>query len=101
MLVAYKMAPSTYHLLKLTKAFKAKYFSLPNIIADKPLVPEVLQKQVVPEHLAATIQYWLDNATVRQNLQDEFYRLHQGLQKNTNQQVAQLILDSLYAIEVG
>lgn len=46
MLSVYKMSGLTYRMMK--RLYKPKYFSLPNILANEPLVPELLQYDVNP-----------------------------------------------------
>ncbi len=50
--VAYRLARPTYHIAK--RLFKLPRFSLPNIVADREVVPELLQDEVTPERIAAT-----------------------------------------------
>jgi lipid-A-disaccharide synthase len=50
MVVAYKLSPLTYQIARLM--IKLDYFSLPNLIADKKAVPELLQGEVTAERLA-------------------------------------------------
>jgi len=94
MVVAYKMSPITIGLLRLFKAFKAKHFSLPNILADKELVPELLQKDVTPKNLSQRIIDLLDNKQKIRSMQENFLNLHQVLQQNTNTKVADIILQN-------
>ena len=46
MLSVYKMSGLTYRMMQ--RLYKPKYFSLPNILANEPLVPELLQDDVDP-----------------------------------------------------
>ena len=50
--VAYRLARPTYHIAK--RLFKLPRFSLPNIVAGREVVPELLQDEVTPEKVAAT-----------------------------------------------
>jgi len=45
MVVGYKFKPSSYWIFKNFFTFNIKYFSLPNLLADAPLVPEFLQQE--------------------------------------------------------
>lgn len=49
-IVLYKMSKFTYRIAKLF--VKVKFFSLPNILADKQILPELLQDQVNGENIA-------------------------------------------------
>lgn len=53
MVVTYKLSPVTYYLGKLL--IKLEHFSLVNLIAEKEVVPELLQQQVTPETIAAML----------------------------------------------
>ena len=55
MVVAYRFAPLTYWLAKALNLVKVKYFSLPNLLADEPLVPEFLQREVTAVGLADAV----------------------------------------------
>lgn len=48
--VLYKMSSFTYHIAKLF--VKVKFFSLPNILADEKILPELLQDEVNGEKIA-------------------------------------------------
>ncbi len=52
MLVTYRVSPLTYHLGK--RLIKVKYASLVNLIAQKEVVPELLQDRATPENIAST-----------------------------------------------
>lgn len=49
--ITYRVSPLTYCLGKLLIR-KISFFSLPNLIADKEVIPELLQDEVTPERLA-------------------------------------------------
>lgn len=51
MVVAYRLAPITYWLMRLL--IRTRYVSLPNLLANAPLVPELIQKDATPEKFAA------------------------------------------------
>ena len=51
MLSVYKMSGLTYKMMQ--HLYKPDYFSLPNILANEALVPELLQDDVTPEAISA------------------------------------------------
>ena len=91
MVVAYKFNWLSYQIIK--RMFKARFFSLPNLLADSKLVPEVVQQQATPEHLAELL--WQQLATDQSQLQQKFLSLHKQLKVDANKRsaavVAQLI----------
>lgn len=55
----YKMAPINYLIGKLL--VDIKYFSLPNILANEKILPELLQNAVKPENISAEVLKLLEN----------------------------------------
>lgn len=53
MVVAYKLSALTYRIMQ--RLYKAPYFALPNLLANEALVPELLQDDVNPDTLSATL----------------------------------------------
>ena len=64
MVIAYRLSPITYWLG--TKLVKIPFIGLPNIIAGKSIVKELIQDAVSAESLAAEIECLLDDADYRQ-----------------------------------
>ncbi len=60
--VLYKMAPLNFLIGKLL--VDIKYFSLPNILADKKILPELLQNAVTPEKISAEVLKILENREI-------------------------------------
>ena len=59
MVVAYKVAPLTYALVKGLGMLKVDSYSLPNVLAGERVVPELMQHDCTPEKLAAAVLRWL------------------------------------------
>ena len=97
MVVGYRMKPFTYFLAKCL--VKTKYVSLPNLLADEMLVPELIQEDCNPTHLAEKLSHYLsgDKSAVqnRNVLLQRFAELHQRIQCNADQQAAQAVIDLL------
>jgi lipid-A-disaccharide synthase len=87
MVVAYKMSKLTHMIMK--RLYKPDYFSLPNILANKEIVPELLQEEVNAQNMAEHLLKLLngDNS----NLIAEFERIHKTLQLNADEQAAKAI----------
>ena len=97
MVVGYRMKPFTYFLAK--RLVKTKYVSLPNLLADEMLVPELIQEDCNPTNLAEKLSLYLseDKSAVqnRHALLQRFAELHQMIQCNADQQAAQAVIDLL------
>jgi lipid-A-disaccharide synthase len=66
MVIVYKTSWMTYLIGRLL--VRIKNIGLVNIVADKQIVPELLQWQVTPQRLAARVAAMLDDATLRQEI---------------------------------
>ncbi|EPA8653635.1 lipid-A-disaccharide synthase [Photobacterium damselae] len=88
MVVGYKVKPLTAWLAK--RMLKTKYVSLPNILADKELVPELLQEECEPAKLAEQVNRFL--AQDNSDLIAEFNQMHQWIRCDADKQAAQAVL---------
>ncbi|OOE60548.1 lipid-A-disaccharide synthase [Salinivibrio kushneri] len=91
MVVGYKVKPVTAWLAK--RLLKTKYVSLPNILADAPLVPELLQEECQPEALADAVSAQLDSDN--QALLTTFTELHHTIRKDADASAANAVLTLL------
>ncbi|MDR0996811.1 MAG: lipid-A-disaccharide synthase [Zoogloeaceae bacterium] len=89
MVITYKVAPLSYWLMK-RRAY-LPWVGLPNILAGRQIVPELLQKDATPEKLATAL---VDAATPdnAQRLLPEYTRIHRMLRQNTTQKAADAVL---------
>ena len=92
MVVAYRMHSLTFRIVR--ALIKVKFVSLPNLLADRRLVPEYFQSDCRAEVLGPALQYWLDNPDEVRALSRHFTDLHLSLQK-TEETAAQAVLDIL------
>ncbi|KAF3981496.1 MAG: lipid-A-disaccharide synthase [Methylococcales symbiont of Hymedesmia sp. n. MRB-2018] len=63
MVIAYKLSVITYYFAK--KLVKTKFIGLPNIIAGKGIIKELIQASVTKENLAAEVHKILENTVYR------------------------------------
>ena len=89
MVVCYKFNPMTYHMFK--GFVKIKWFSLPNLLADKALLPELLQGNVTTDNIVPLLKERLyqDQSDLTQSYLD----IHQSLKQNASKQSAQAVID--------
>ena len=91
MVVGYKMKAFTFWLAK--KLIKTPYVSLPNILAGKEIVPELLQHDCTPENIANHVLPFLESDNTE--LKATFLALHKQIRCNADEQAAQAVLDVL------
>lgn len=89
MVVAYKMAPLTFKILRWL--IKSPFISLPNLLAGKKLVPELLQDDASPEKLSAAIINYFENPDETRQLCETFAQMHGILKRNASERAAQAI----------
>ncbi len=95
MVVAYRMSTLSYWMAKLF--IKVNYIALPNLLANKSLVPEFIQEQASVKNLAQALAYYLNNPDVVSKLKQEFLVFHQQLRCNASQQAIDALLKLLNA----
>lgn len=86
MVVGYKLKALTYHLVTRLFKFNIEHFSLPNLLAGKQLVPELLQTDLTPKNLAATLKPLLEEDQTA--LKQTFYEMHKSLRLDASKQAA-------------
>jgi lipid-A-disaccharide synthase len=87
MVVAYKVAPLTYWILK--QLVKSAYLSLPNLLAARSLVPELIQDAATPAALAEQLLPLLVDGAGQTG---EFAAIHRSLRLDASTQAAGAVL---------
>ncbi len=91
MVVGYRMKPSTFWLAK--RLVKTLYVSLPNLLAGRELVKELLQEECKPDALAVSLDPLLHAGPERDALLATFSELHQQIRWNADEQAADAVLE--------
>src|SRR6185312_15961064 len=65
MVVAYKVSSLTYNVVMGLKLLRIKNVSLPNLLAERDLVPEFMQARASPEELGPAVLRLLDDKQAR------------------------------------
>tara|TARA_B110000438_G_scaffold303779_1_gene367299 strand:- start:942 stop:2135 length:1194 start_codon:yes stop_codon:yes gene_type:complete len=91
MVICYKFNPLTYYMFK--GFVKLKWFSLPNLLANKGLVPELLQTNVTVENILPLVEERLfeDQSALNQ----AFTEIHLALKQNASEQAAKAVINLL------
>ncbi|AXW87147.1 lipid-A-disaccharide synthase [Lonsdalea britannica] len=91
MVVGYRMKPFTFWLA--SKLVKTPWVSLPNLLAGRELVKELLQTECTPDKLAEALLPWLQDSVQVHELQETFLHLHQQIRCDADEQAAQAVLE--------
>ena len=79
MVVGYRIAPFTHAVVKGLGMLKTDVYSLPNVLAGRTLVLELMQRDCTPERLAEAILELFRDGSRRDELVHEFERMHLAL----------------------
>jgi lipid-A-disaccharide synthase len=92
MVVVYRLSTLTAWLVRRLNLVKSRFFAQPNLLADRRVVGEYFQEQIVPESIGAELLMWLDDPSRRAELEREFLRIHADLQRDASARAAQAVL---------
>jgi len=90
MIVIYKMSSISWQILKRMRYLP--YISLPNILSNKFLVPELLQDDATPENITDKTIEILKDVAYRKNLLIQFTKIHHQLKQNTSDRLNRVVL---------
>jgi len=93
MVVGYRLSNFSYKLL--SRLVKVPWVALPNLLAKKELVPELLQDDATPEALGAAVLERLENEQERERLHQAFAELHETLRQGADERAATAISELL------
>ena len=90
MVITYRMSKLSWQILKRMRL--QPYVGLPNVLAEKFVVPELLQDESTPEKLAEATIKLLSDADNMAEIKAEFTKIHHSLKQNTAEKAANAIL---------
>ncbi len=93
MVVAYKMSAISHAII--SRLLKVPYVSLPNLLANEKLVPELLQDKATVENLGNALLAILADSHQTAILKKRFADLHQDIRRNASESAAKAILQLL------
>jgi lipid-A-disaccharide synthase len=96
MVVVYRLGAISAWIIRRLNLVKSKFFAQPNLLADRRVVGEYFQEQIVPESIGAELLMWLDDSGRRAMLEQEFERLHLELKRDASARAAQAIMALLH-----
>jgi len=93
MVVAYRFGALTAFLLRRLALVKVPYFSQPNLLVGRRLVPEFFQGAVTPEALGGALLAELEDPRRAAELEEAFTRVHTELRRDGAARAAAAILE--------
>jgi len=97
MVVAYRMGGLSWFLL--SRMLKSEYVALPNVLAAKALVPELLQGAATPAAMVSALQPLLGVGVAAEQQLREFDAIHRYLQRDFSVQSADALVRLLASRE--
>ena len=88
MVVAYRLAPLTYRIVTRLGMLQTNRYSLPNVLAGRDLVPELMQDACTPDALAAALFPSLRDRGIPLPLLAEYRHLHLELRRDASRSAA-------------
>jgi lipid-A-disaccharide synthase len=93
MVVAYRIAPLTYRIVKGHGLLKVERYALPNVLAGRDIAPELMQDACTPAALADALEPLLRGQSVDAALLAEYRRLHLALRQDASASAAAAIAE--------
>jgi len=93
MIITYRMSQASWWLLK--PMHYLPYVGLPNVLANKFIVPELLQKDATPEKLTEKMNEMLADKAQLKEIKEAFTDMHRTLKQNSAKKSAEVVLSYL------
>jgi lipid-A-disaccharide synthase len=93
MVVSYIVSPITWMIMR--RLLKQDFISLPNLLAGREVVPEIIQEQATADNLANALNERLEDEKVIHQLQETFLFIHKQLKRGADEQAALAIMNLL------
>jgi lipid-A-disaccharide synthase len=90
MVVTYRISDSTYRMVK--KKMQLPYVGLPNVLAGRFLVPELLQHEATPENLAQALSNYVECKSLAEEIGDCFTEMHESLRQGASERAADAVV---------
>ena len=93
MVVSYRLSRLTWEIGK--RVVKTPWVSLPNLLANREIVPELLQDEGNPENLAEHLLDLLQDGEAANHLQETYRFIHKQLKRNADERAAEAVAQVL------
>lgn len=91
MVIGHRISGLTHAVVKQLGLLKSAHVSLPNVLAGRACVPELLQQACTADNLAQAVRDWLENPAKVAAILPEFERIHRQLHQNASASAAAAI----------
>ena len=92
MVVCYKLSPATAFIVRSFNMLKSQWVSLPNVLSDQSIVPELLQEKANAQEISLAAIQILESPQQQAEMLAEFKRQHLILKQNAAQQAAKSLI---------
>jgi len=89
---AYKIAKLSAAILRTFNLLKNEYFTIPNLLTEEPLIPELIQEDATPEAMAEAVGALLENPERREEIGRRFATLRTELALAANDRAAEAVI---------
>ncbi len=93
MVVAYRLSRWSYRIVRWFGLLKTNQVSLPNALAGRPLVPELLQDDCHADNIADAVRHWFERPAAIAAIEAPFRELHSALRRDASAQAAQAVAE--------
>lgn len=93
MVITYKIAKFSYWLMK--RMAYLPYVGLPNVLAGRFVVPEIIQDEATPENLAEALVKLYGDKGNAEAVEEAFTDIHLQLRQNTAEKAARAVIECL------
>lgn len=90
MVVTYKMSWLSYLLVR--PFLQVKLYALPNILAGRKIVPELMQGEATPEKLGEAVEHYLAHRDKIRSLQKVLSGIHRSLRRKASERAAEAVM---------
>ena len=90
---AYRIAEISARILQIFRLIKTAHFTLPNLLTEEPLIPELIQWEVTSDAVAEEVARLLDDPQRQDLIRQRFAKLHTELALDADQRAADAVIE--------
>ena len=94
MVVVYRLSGLSYRLIRILS--RLDYYSLPNHLVGRQLVPELIQHQATADHLVRSAERLIEDPAARLEITRELSKIRETLRCGANDRAAEAVLNLIH-----